>query len=111
METLLAEKLETVMTRSIANTRMRDFYDIYVISLYQTVDYEVLSKAFSNTSEKRGSIGTVPQFMEIIDAVGNNKAMQKEWDNYKSDTFFVGELNWGDVIKQVKRVIEELQLY
>ena len=52
LETLLAEKLETIMARGTANTRMRDFYDIHVINHQESFDKEVLRKAFLATSEK-----------------------------------------------------------
>lgn len=59
LETVLAEKLETLLARGTANTRMRDYYDIYVLTNTQehNIDNTTLKEAFVNTSAKRGSIG------------------------------------------------------
>lgn len=60
LETLLAEKLETIMARGTTNTRMRDFYDIHIILRQEQIDSDVLHKAFLATSQKRKSQLLIP---------------------------------------------------
>ena len=56
LETVLAEKFETIITRGVTNTRMRDFYDVYVLTNTQTYDANIFKIALNKTSEKRGTI-------------------------------------------------------
>lgn len=106
LETLLAEKLETIMARGTANTRMRDFYDIHVINHQESFDKEVLRKAFLATSEKRDSTIQIPDFRDILSSVESDEAMQTQWESFKTDSFFVGELSWEDVMESVKELAE-----
>ena len=102
LETLLAEKLETIMARGTANTRMRDFYDIYTISRQEVFNKEVLKRAFLATSTKRNTTRQIPDLENIIAAVASDDTMASQWENFKKESFFVGELSWNDVIESVK---------
>ena len=66
VETLLAEKLETIMARGAANTRMRDFYDIHIVSRHNDCDREVLKKAFLATSQKRNTSDQITDLKEVL---------------------------------------------
>jgi predicted nucleotidyltransferase component of viral defense system len=102
LETLLAEKMETIMSRATANTRMRDFYDIYVISRQKSFDQDVLKDAFYATSEKRDTVVQIPDFIDIISSIESDEVMKSQWENFKNDSFFVNELSWTEVIESVK---------
>ena len=106
LETLLAEKLETIMARGTANTRMRDFYDIHVISHQESFDKEVLKKAFLATSEKRDTTVQIPDFRDILSSVESDEVMKSQWQSFKEDSFFVGELSWTEVMGSVKELAE-----
>lgn len=112
LETLLAEKLETIMARETANTRMRDFYDIHVL-MEQPIDYQVLHNAFMATSEKRQSQEKVESFDSILAEVQDDDTMRAMWDKYREDNFFVGDLSWADVNQSVlelkKRVFPDVR--
>ncbi|MBQ6602543.1 MAG: nucleotidyl transferase AbiEii/AbiGii toxin family protein [Eubacterium sp.] len=71
VETLLAEKLETVMTRAEANTRMRDFYDVYILTRQETIEINSahLKEAFEATCRKRGSEALIPSFDEVLESI------------------------------------------
>lgn len=108
IETLLAEKLETVMARGTANTRMRDFYDIHVI-LEQEKDsivIENLQKAFLATSQKRDTVHLIPRFYEILDEINQSELMERDWNNFKNNSFFVGDLIWQDVLISTSKLAE-----
>lgn len=68
LETILAEKLQTVLARGILNTRMRDFYDIrMLLDTYEDkVNKVVLKDAFAATCNKRGTDHLQEQAEEII---------------------------------------------
>jgi predicted nucleotidyltransferase component of viral defense system len=104
IETLLAEKLETIMARGTTNTRMRDFYDIHIISGQEDIDADILKKAFLSTSKKRNTLELIDKFPEILDGVEQNTIMQRDWENYKNDSFYVGNLSWTEVMLSVKEL-------
>lgn len=104
METLLAEKLETIMARGTANTRMRDFYDIHVITQQKDIKDEVLKEAFRATSRKRNTSGQIEGLTDILHEIEKDENMQRLWRNYAQESFFVEDLQWGEVIDSVKRL-------
>lgn len=106
LETLLGEKLETIMTRETANTRMRDFYDIHILMSQKTLDYKLLKSAFLATSEKRATMALVSRFDAILEEVRTDKAMESLWEKYRKENFFVGDLTWEDVSQSVKKLKE-----
>lgn len=87
-ETLLAEKLETIVSRGVANTRMRDFYDIHVICRYKKFDTELLKQAFSATCKKRNTVRPIDDIDNIMFALKTDEEMEKLWNNFREDSFF-----------------------
>lgn len=81
-ETLLAEKIETVLSRSTANTRMRDFYDIAVINEHVVYNMDDLKMAWDRTSHKRGTSVLATSYSEILQDIHTSNVMRKQWDNY-----------------------------
>lgn len=108
IETLLAEKLETVMSRGAANTRMRDFYDIHVILEQErdNINTQHLHNAFIATARKRNTDNLISQIYETIDYIAHNELMERDWNNYRKSNFFVGELSWQEVVDSVKRLAD-----
>jgi predicted nucleotidyltransferase component of viral defense system len=83
LETALAEKLETILTRSTANTRMRDFYDVYILTTLRKGDihWKLFTKAFKRTAEKRGSYKRlVGSCDEIMNAIESSDVLSKLWE-------------------------------
>lgn len=87
LETLLAEKLETVISRGDQNTRTRDYYDIYILSKLhdQNLDIGCLRTALKATAEKRGSFQILQNYKNIIEIVQNSQPMLKQWETYQKD--------------------------
>ena len=110
LETLLGEKLETIMARETANTRMRDFYDIHILTEQETIDYEVLHDAFMATSIKRETTQMIPRFDSILDAVKADSVMREMWEKYQQDNYFVGDLSWEKVNDSVRLLKEKSQI-
>lgn len=104
LETLLGEKLETIMARETANTRMRDFYDIHVLMQQATIDHKILHDAFMATSMKRNTTDMMPRFDSILEEVKTDPAMQDMWNKYRRDNFFVGELTWEEVNESLRKL-------
>ena len=110
LETLLGEKLETIMARETANTRMRDFYDIHILTEQETIDYEVLHDAFMATSIKRETTQMIPRFDSILDAVKADSVMREMWEKYRQGNYFVGDLSWEKVNDSVRLLKEKSQI-
>ena len=111
LETLLAEKLETIMIRAEANTRMRDFYDIHVLLEYEgeKIDRDILKAAFIATCKRRESEDMISDLKEVIDKVQNTETLKLQWDNYQRDNYYVGEIAWDEVCNSVKHLESMVQ--
>ena len=100
LETLLAEKLETMIARGTANTRMRDFYDIYLLTDRKPFDLSTLRKAMLNTSRKRGTEGLLANYSFIMSGVAESPIMEAAWNNFRQQSYYVGDLSWNEVVKE-----------
>jgi predicted nucleotidyltransferase component of viral defense system len=104
LETVLAEKLETLLARSTANTRMRDFYDIYVLKTTQwhNIDAVVLKSAFANTSENRGSQAVMADTDLTLNDVETSPDMFALWTGYQRKFEYAADISWSDVMQAVR---------
>ena len=100
LETLLAEKLETIMVRAEANTRMRDFYDIHVLLEQDvvTIDRDTMKSAFYATCKRRKSTEWIVTIDDVINKIADDEVMKQQWKNYRKTNYYVGTLEWDDVI-------------
>lgn len=80
VETIPAEKLETIISRGDQNIRPRDFYDVYILNTLQkkNIDNEILKEAFSETIKKRGTERIIANYKEIVETVSSSSAMQDQ---------------------------------
>lgn len=108
LETVLAEKLETLLARGTANTRMRDYYDIYVLTNTQehNIDNATLKEAFVNTSAKRGSIGLLSDVHLILKEVAESAVLIDRWKNYQRKFDYAAEVLWADVMESVSCLVD-----
>ncbi len=111
LETILAEKLETIIIRSIANTRMRDFYDVFILATTQknNIDILVLKEAFKKTSIRRGTDKiTLEKGKEILKLVSVDKIMQKHWERYKNKYSYANAIEWEQTINSISELIHQI---
>ena len=106
LETLLAEKLETIMVRAEANTRMRDFYDIRVLLEQdaETIDRDTMKAAFYATCKNRGSIELIGTIDDVINKIADDETMRQLWNNYRKTNYYVGALEWEEVIGSARKL-------
>lgn len=106
LETVLAEKLETVISRNITNTRMRDFYDIYIlIRLYgNTLNGKVLGEALLATAKKRETEYHLNDAQEIFDEIQNDSNMQKLWKFYRKKFSYAADISWEMVMESARKL-------
>lgn len=103
VETLLAEKIQTILTRGISTTRMRDFYDVFEILCREkvTIDGKILKEAFAATCVKRKTIFDTFQIQKTVEEIVEDKKLPELWELYRKDNFYVGTLDWDTVCKKV----------
>lgn len=101
IETVLAEKFETVVSRGVANTRGRDFYDIHALlrTKRDVINGETLAMAVAATAEKRGSTDAIAHYVEILEEVRLSHAMRDlVWASYVKSAPYVGDLGFDAVV-------------
>ena len=108
LETILAEKLQTVLTRGILNTRMRDFYDIrMLLDTYEDkVNKAVLKDAFAATCKKRGTDHLQEQADDIIKIIDADEQLQVLWRAYQKKYSYAAEIDYASVISGVRKLID-----
>lgn len=111
LSTILAEKLETVISRGEQNTRPRDYYDIYILSKlrHDEIDYDALKMALDATVQKRGTVGIFEQYHEIISNVQKSEVMNHQWKNYKNEFEYATEIGFEEVCAAVILLMEKSQ--
>lgn len=107
LETILAEKLQTVLARGILNTRMRDFYDIrMLLDTYEDkVNKAVLKDAFAATCKKRGTNHLQEQAEEIIKIIEADEQLQVLWRAYQKKYSYAAEIDYASVINGVRKLM------
>lgn len=110
LSTILAEKLETVVSRGNQNTRPRDYYDIYILSKLQAknIDVDSLKAALSATTAKRGSSELMMQYAEIMRTVKSSDVMKRQWDNYRKNFDYAAGIEFEETCDAVVAMMDEL---
>ena len=107
LETVMAEKLETIITRGDQSTRPRDYYDIYILKKLQfaNIDPTALKEAFFATVQKRGTMEVVKQYQMIMLNVRNSEMMQKHWLNYQKDFEYASDVAFTDICDTIMQLM------
>ena len=110
LETIMAEKLETVISRGDQNTRPRDYYDIYILNKLQSSNIELnsLKTALNATTKKRGSKAVVENYYRIMDTVRSSEVMQKQWYNYQKDFEYATDIAFEDACDAIVGLMNEI---
>ena len=110
LSTILAEKLETVVSRGDQNTRPRDFYDVFILTKLRagSIDMADLNAALKATSEKRGTTELMKKYHEIMQVVKNSDVMKRQWDNYRKDFDYATGIEFEDTCDAVITLMDRL---
>ena len=113
LETLLAEKMQTILARGLANTRMRDFYDVYEImnSKADQISFDVLKKAFAATCMKRETSFGEEEVRETLDKIKDDSGLEEMWNRFKRVNYFVDDLPWGEISETIVDNIEKISFF
>ena len=106
LETVLAEKLETVISRNVTNTRMRDFYDIYILQKLhgEQLNKEILWNALVATARKRGTLEQIESgdIREILNEIETSSVMENLWKTYQKNYSYAIDISWHIVMESVR---------
>ena len=110
LESIIAEKLETVLSRGIVNSRAKDFYDLYIMRMTQlkNVHPEVLRVAFNKTCRYRNTTISKEGALELINTIRSNDQIQHRWARYTKSTLFAKDLAFDDVINAILNWIDDI---
>ena len=108
-ETIIAEKFETIIFRNIDNTRMQDYYDLYMfVNLkWNEINKDILRKAIINTSKKRNTENYIEDANSYIEMIQEDDRLKSLWNSYVSNYEYAKDITFEDTINAIK-VINEL---
>ena len=111
IETILAEKIETVLWRGVFNSRMKDFYDIYyfLTKLRKDIDINILKEAVDNTFTKRNSFEYLNDYEQIINSIIGNERIEKLWNIYSNKYKYSNGIDITEILNLLKDIINEVE--
>lgn len=108
LETVLAEKIETVLSCSVLNTRLRDFYDLYVLQdTGLEIDKATLAAALTATARKRGSEQALALYERTFDEIRISPLMREQWERYQGKNNYAAGIVWDDVISDIRALCDD----
>ena len=106
LETVLAEKIQTILNRGVLNTRMRDFYDIHMLlGIYEDdIDVDVLKDAYRATAEKRQTNTILNSSQRILQDVGDSPEVLTHWERYRKKYKYAENISFEEVVESSKKL-------
>lgn len=110
LETVLAEKMGTVIARGVANTRLRDYYDLYILQNEYTyaINIEQFKAAFLATSKKRNSVQLVTEGNKILKEIVDSGVMQGLWKSYQKKFSYAEDISWKMVMDSIEKLFAKI---
>ena len=109
LETVLAEKFETIVTRGVTNTRMRDFYDVYILTATKAFDAGTFRAALKTTVEKRGTSLQMRDAPEVMIMIQASSVMIDLWERYRKKYSYANDVTWEMVLGALKALAEKAE--
>lgn len=108
IETILAEKVETILRRGVLNTRPRDFYDVYILTKTRgdMINKKTFSAALTATAEKRLSTAAIMDSGNTLSAIQSDPLMKQRWDLYSKDNFYANDIEFDEVMASIVEILK-----
>jgi predicted nucleotidyltransferase component of viral defense system len=106
IETVMAEKVETILRRGVFNTRPRDFYDAYVLATTQKYDKAIFAKALRATANHRGTAGQIADVPGILRNIEESPELRDMWDKYRKQFSYAQDIAYERIIGVLKEILE-----
>lgn len=112
IETILSEKIETVLRRGTFNSRMKDYYDIYffLTKLKECIDVNILKLAIETTFNKRKSFSYLNDYKQILETIKNSERTKKIWNTYSKKYKYAGDIKFDNILDILELFIDELEI-
>lgn len=112
LSTILAEKLETVVARGDQNTRLRDYYDIFILIKLESQNIEIstLQMALRETAKKRGTYDRIKEFDQVIEIIEFSDIMQQRWRNYSKNFNYAEDIRLEEICAEIKNILKQLNI-
>jgi len=104
IETIMSEKIETILRRNVLNTRPRDFYDVYILSTTQNYNSELLKEALSATAEHRGTTEQISDIEKLLEIIANSSELRQMWDKYRKEFGYASDISYEEVTNTLRSV-------
>jgi len=108
VETIIAEKFEAIVKRGVLSTRIRDYYDVYMLINTQNkiIDKKTLKDAITLTAQHRGTSEIIKDWKKIVEKIANDSKMRQQWKRYQKDNFYAEEIEYNELINAISKVGE-----
>ena len=105
IETVMAEKVETILRRGVFNTRPRDFYDAYILSTTQKFDRTLFADALKATAAHRGTEQQIADVPAILNNIEESPELKTMWDKYRKQFAYASDIEYGHIIAVLKMLL------
>ena len=107
IETILSEKVETILRRGKYNTRMKDYYDVYffLTKLKNEINLEIFKQALNNTLRKREAFDYYNDYKQILNGLTNDERINNYWNTYKKKTKYAQNIEFNEIIKTLEEFL------
>lgn len=107
IETILSEKVETILRRGKYNTRMKDYYDVYffLTKLKNEINLEIFKQALNNTLRKREAFDYYNDYKQILNDLTNDERINNYWNTYKKKTKYAQNIEFNEIIKTLEEFL------
>ena len=111
IETIIAEKFESIISKNITTTRAKDFYDLYMLmnKHKNNINNKNLVKAIENTFNKRNTEFNIDNFKEIVEIIEENNTLKRVFTDYQDKLEYTKQVNFDDTIKAIKDIVNILE--
>ena len=105
IETVIAEKVETILRRGVFSTRPRDYYDVYILGTTQKYDRAVMKEALNATAEHRGSMELIADVKGILNQIEKSSEMKEMWEKYRKMFAYASDISYEMVINALYDIL------
>ena len=105
IETVIAEKVETILRRGVFTTRPRDYYDVYILGTTQKYDKKIYKEALKATAEHRGSTEQIADVKGILDQIEKSNELKEMWEKYRKMFAYASDISYENVMKALYDIL------
>ena len=106
IETVMAEKVETILSRGVFTTRPRDFYDVYILETTQEYDKDIFKEALEVSADHRGSKEQITDVKRILNQISSSTDLKNMWEKYQKKFTYAKDITYENIMKVLSEILE-----